>query len=125
MDSYTGEVPVWLGKQDTYVWKMRDQKDMEKQVAWKVSALEEVIFHQTTAIGLRKRKEVRRILPRKKETVMTPYWEVELKICTSAGETYIYPEYDSIRGLVQETGRSYQEIYQKAVEEAWKKRKND
>lgn len=91
----------------------------------KVSALEEVIFHQTTAIGLRKRKEVRRILPRKKETVMTPYGEVELKICTSAGETYIYPEYDSIRGLVQETGRSYQEIYQKAVEEAWKKKKND
>ena len=91
----------------------------------KVSALEEVIFHQTTAIGLRKRKEVRRILPRKKETIMTPYGEVELKICTSAGETYIYPEYDSIRRLVQETGRSYQEIYQKAVEEAWKKRKND
>ena len=91
----------------------------------KVSALEEVIFHQTTAIGLRKRKEVRRILPRKKETIMTPYGEVELKICTSAGETYIYPEYDSIRRLVQETGRSYQEIYQKAVEETWKKRKND
>lgn len=91
----------------------------------KVSALEEVIFHQTTAIGLRKRKEVRRILPRKKETVMTPYGEVELKICTSAGENYIYPEYDSIRGLVLETGRSYQEIYQKAVEEAWKKKSND
>lgn len=91
----------------------------------KVSALEKVIFHQTTAIGLRKRKEVRRILPRKKETVMTPYGEVELKICTSAGENYIYPEYDSIRGLVLETGRSYQEIYQKAVEEAWKKKSND
>ena len=91
----------------------------------KVSVLEEVIFHQTTAIGLRKRKEVRRILSRKKETIMTPYGEVELKICTSAGETYIYPEYDSIRRLVQETGRSYQEIYQKAVEETWKKRKND
>ena len=91
----------------------------------KVSALEEVIFHQTTAIGLRKRKEVRRILPRKKETIMTPYGEVELKICTSAGETYIYPEYDSIRRRVLETGRSYQEIYQKAVEETWKKRKND
>ena len=91
----------------------------------KVSVLEEVIFHQTTAIGLRKRKEVRRILPRKKETIMTPYGEVELKICKSAGETYIYPEYDSIRRLVQETGRSYQEIYQKAVEETWKKRKND
>ena len=91
----------------------------------KVSALEEVIFHQTTAIGLRKRKEIRRILPRKKETVMTPYGEVELKICTSAGETYVYPEYESIRRLVQETGRSYQEIYQKAVEEKWKKRKND
>ena len=57
----------------------------------KVSALEEVIFHQTTAIGLRKRKEVRRILPRKKETVMTPYGEVELKICTSAGENLYLP----------------------------------
>ena len=91
----------------------------------KVSALEEVIFHQTTAIGLRKRKEVRRILPRKKETVMTVYGEVELKICTEAGNTYVYPEYDSIRRRVLETGRSYQEIYQKAVEETWKKRKND
>ena len=91
----------------------------------KVSALEEVIFHQTTAIGIRKRKEVRRILPRKKETVMTVYGEVELKICTEAGNTYVYPEYDSIRRRVLETGRSYQEIYQKAVEETWKKRKND
>lgn len=91
----------------------------------KVSALEEVIFHQTTAIGLRKRKEVRRILPRKKETVMTVYGEVELKICTEAGNTYVYPEYDSIRRRVLETGRSYQEIYQKAVEEAWKKKSND
>lgn len=90
----------------------------------KVSALEEVIFHQTTAIGLRKRKEVRRILPRKKETVMTVYGEVELKICTEAGNTYVYPEYDSIRRRVLETGRSYQEIYQKAVEEAWKKKNN-
>ena len=125
MDSYTGEAPAWLGKQVTYVWNLKDRKDMEKQEAWKVSALEEVIFHQTTAIGLRKRKEVRRILPRKKETVMTPYGEVELKICTSAGETYIYPEYDSIRRRVLETGRSYQEIYQKAVEEAWKKKSND
>lgn len=91
----------------------------------KVSVLEEVIFHQTTAIGLRKRKEVRRILPRKKETVMTVYGEVELKICTEAGNTYVYPEYDSIRRRVLETGRSYQEIYQKAVEEAWKKKSND
>lgn len=91
----------------------------------KVSALEEVIFHQTTAIGLRKRKEVRRILPRKKETVMTVYGEVELKICTEAGNMYVYPEYDSIRRRVLETGRSYQEIYQKAVEEAWKKKSND
>ena len=91
----------------------------------RVSALEEVIFHQTTAIGLRKRKEVRRILPRKKETVMTVYGEVELKICTEAGNMYVYPEYDSIRRRVLETGRSYQEIYQKAVEEAWKKKSND
>ena len=56
----------------------------------KVSALEEVIFHQTTAIGLRKRKEVRRILPRKKETVMTPYGEVELKICASGPGKLIF-----------------------------------
>ena len=56
---------------------------------------------------------------------MTVYGEVELKICTEAGNTYIYPEYDSIRRRVLETGRSYQEIYQKAVEEAWKKKGND
>ena len=46
-------------------------------------------------------------------------------VCRLSLFATIYPEYDSIRGLVQETGRSYQEIYQKAVEEAWKKRKND
>ena len=31
MDSYTGEVPAWLGKQVTYVWNLKDRKDMEKQ----------------------------------------------------------------------------------------------
>ena len=48
-----------------------------------------------------------------------------LEICTEAGNMYVYPEYDSIRRRVLETGRSYQEIYQKAVEEAWKKKSND
>lgn len=128
----TMELLLAAGARDVNYTPIYMKKNRPWPVSWRFSVKKRRFLRwrksfsiRPRPIGLRKRKEVRRILPRKKETVMTPYGEVELKICTSAGETYIYPEYDSIRGLVQETGRSYQEIYQKAVEEAWKKRKND
>lgn len=87
-----------------------------------VSRMEQLIFQHTTGIGLRKRREKRRILPRKIATVTTPFGDAKVKVCTMDMETMIYPEYESVRKLALTTGKSYQEIYQRVVEEAWKKK---
>lgn len=87
-----------------------------------VPRLETLIFRHTTGIGLRKRKETRRILPRKTQVIPTPFGEATVKLCLREGEAVIYPEYESVRTLARATGKSYQEIYQRVVEEAWKRR---
>ena len=88
----------------------------------KVTDLENVIFLHTTSIGLRKHKETRRILPRKILTISTPYGSARVKICQRLDGPAVYPEYESVRKLAEETGRSYQEIYHELVVEVWKKK---
>lgn len=87
-----------------------------------VPVMEKLIFRHTTGIGLRKRCEKRRILPRKTMKISTPYGDAVIKVCLREGESVISPEYESVRALAVATGKSYQEIYQRVVEEAWKKK---
>ena len=89
-----------------------------------VSTLEDIIFRHTTAIGLLKRRETRSILPREVITVSTPYGEGNVKICSTGQDWKIAPEYESVRELAQRTGKSYGEIYQRLVEEAWRIKEN-
>lgn len=44
-----------------------------------------LIFAETTSIGIRKARMERTILPRRKEKVMIPFGEVEVKICGPEG----------------------------------------
>jgi len=87
-----------------------------------IPVLEELIFRHTTSIGLRKHKETRRILPRKIVWIETVYGQARIKICRLNDTWEIYPEYESVREIVEKSGKSYQEIYQELVMEAWKKK---
>ena len=91
----------------------------------KVSLMEEIIFRETTSIGIRKHKEKRRVLKRKIIELDTPNGEAEVKAVKIGEETRMYPEYESVKKISKETKRPYREIYQYLVEEAWKKNEED
>lgn len=80
-----------------------------------VPAMEQIIFKETTTIGIRRQEMERTILKREKRTIETSLGEVEVKVCTFDGEEYFYPEYESVKKLCEKTGRSFKEIYHMAV----------
>lgn len=82
-----------------------------------VSTLENIIFSETTTIGIRRMKMERTILERKMETVPLAVGEIQVKQCTLPdGTIRRYPEYETVAQLARETGRTMHEIlalYQK------------
>ncbi|MCQ2492080.1 MAG: nickel pincer cofactor biosynthesis protein LarC [Lachnospiraceae bacterium] len=86
----------------------------------KVSELEDIIFTETTTIGIRKMKMERTVLRRRNETFATSMGEVSVKVC-SDGEGFerAYPEYESVAMLAKEQNRPFFEVYQQIVSE-WK-----
>ncbi len=81
-----------------------------------ISKLEQIIFEQTTTIGIRKQRMERTILPRSVKNIQTIYGEIQVKICDLNGKKLFYPEYDSITRICHQTGNSYPEIYRKLLE---------
>lgn len=81
-----------------------------------VEKLEEIIFRETTTIGIRRSNWERSILERTLKNVSTPYGDVAVKVCTLPdGEKRYYPEFESIKKLCENTGISYQEAYKKII----------
>lgn len=73
--------------------------------------LENIIFRDTTTIGIRRSSMDRTVLPRTFEEVETKYGQVKIKKCTLPdGTIRRYPEYESIKQLANSTDTSYFEI---------------
>ena len=84
-----------------------------------VPELEQIIFKNTTTIGIRRMKYERSILPRKTYTVQTAWGEAGVKEVTLPdGEKRIYPEYESMSKICKETGLSYSTVYAGIVKSA-------
>ena len=65
--------------------------------------LTELIFAETTTIGVRRREEARQTLARRWENVLTPWGEVRIKIASMNGTVTNYaPEYEDCRRLAAE-----------------------
>ena len=78
-----------------------------------VAVLEQIIFEETTTIGIRRIEAERTILPRKKSEIDTPIGKVQVKICTLPdGQVRYYPEYESAAALAKENGVSLYEVMQ-------------
>ncbi|HEY1808749.1 MAG TPA: nickel pincer cofactor biosynthesis protein LarC, partial [Acidobacteriaceae bacterium] len=66
-------------------------------------ALEQLLFRETTTLGIRRREEERVILERTFVTVETPYGKIRMKIASAAGETLnAMPEYEDCRRAARE-----------------------
>ena len=79
--------------------------------------LEEIIFQETTTIGIRKQRMERSILKRNIKTVMTSLGEAQVKVCTLDSGNRTYPEYKSVAALCKRHGMPYREVYQLIVRE--------
>ncbi len=73
--------------------------------------LEDIIFRNTTTIGIREIACGRKILPRKIMSVETPWGMADVKLCRIGDDTVIYPEADSVLRLCKASGIGYPEMY--------------
>ncbi len=73
--------------------------------------LKETILAETTAIGLRFRKEQRWALARKKIRVNTPWGQIYAKKVRTPSKTVIYPEYEECHLIANRHRIPLQEVY--------------
>jgi hypothetical protein len=73
--------------------------------------LKDIILSETTAIGLRYRKEFRRTLQREKVEVMTRWGRIVAKKVHTPAGTVIYPEYEECRKFALKFKVPLQEVY--------------
>ena len=85
-----------------------------------IEKFEQIIFEETTTIGIRKQKMEMTMLKTEIKNIDTPLGKVQIKLCDLKDEKRIYPEYNSIVEICKKTGKSYQEIYQFIMDEAYK-----
>ena len=75
-------------------------------------ALQNIIFQETTTIGIRIQRMERAVLPREMRKVSTSVGTVTVKVCQMPdGTERCYPEYDEVAALSDQTGRSYLHIF--------------
>jgi uncharacterized protein (TIGR00299 family) protein len=82
------------------------------------SKLTQLIFTETTTLGVRRRDEVRQSLARRWENVRTPWGEVRIKIASMNGTVTNYaPEYEDCRRIAAEYHVPLKTVMQEASRE--------
>jgi uncharacterized protein (TIGR00299 family) protein len=80
--------------------------------------LTEIVFAETTTLGVRRREESRQILARKWTTVSTRFGDVRIKIASLNGTVTSYaPEYEDCRRLAAEHHVPLKLVMQESVQE--------
>ena len=83
----------------------------------KVSELEEIIFAETTTIGIRKIEIERTVLQRDIVSFQSTLGEAAIKLCHLHTGVRAYPEYNSVIALCRKNGKSYQDVYHQVLTE--------
>ncbi|MBR5337181.1 MAG: nickel pincer cofactor biosynthesis protein LarC [Lachnospiraceae bacterium] len=114
---YTSDLLFEAGARDVYFLPAYMKKN---RPAWvlnvitdedKVSVMEDIIFRETTTIGIRRSRMERTVLERREEVLDTPLGRANVKICRHKGRDYIYPEYESMVKLAKEHDLPLKEVY--------------
>jgi uncharacterized protein (TIGR00299 family) protein len=80
--------------------------------------LKKIILTETTAIGLRFRREQRITLPRKKITVQTQYGEITAKKVETPQGSRIYPEYEDCRKTADRLHIPLMDVYNEIIKKS-------
>ncbi len=81
-----------------------EPKDRERMI--------ELLFRETTTIGVRYLEMARAMMKREMDTVETSFGTATVKRCSYGSITKTYPEYESIVQLCQNSGADFREVYQ-------------
>ncbi len=78
----------------------------------RMEELEDIIFKETTTIGIREFPSVMRsILRRNQRQVETPFGIAEVKEVALPGERRFYPEYESVKAIAEKNHLPFAEVY--------------
>lgn len=80
--------------------------------------LEEVIFEETTTVGIRRMEMERSVLRRAFTEVETAYGKITVKVCGEGRQKKYHPEYEDTARAAEEAGVPFTEVYRAAVEAA-------
>ena len=83
----------------------------------KVAELEQIIFEETTTIGIRRQRMDRSFLRRSLIKINTSLGEVQVKRCKLKSGVRLYPEYDSVAALCKLHQMPFQDVYQLVTRE--------
>lgn len=114
---YTQELLFKNGALDVFftpIYMKKNRPGYRMSVACKredMFKLQNIIFRETTTIGIRYRFEYRTELEREMIEIDTKYGKIKAKKVSNNGEEYIYPEYESIKKLAIEHNIPLKDFY--------------
>jgi len=95
LDVFTTAVQMKKGRPGTLVTVLCKPGDESK--------LRDILFRESSTLGVRSRREQRHVLPRRHESVITPWGEVRIKIGSVNGtDSQAAPEYEDCRRIAAE-----------------------
>lgn len=114
---YTMERLLAAGARDVHytpVFMKKNRPGYQLNVICKkedITQLEQIIFEETTTIGIRRTEMERTVLEREIIKIQTQLGEAEVKVVSTGDTLKIYPEYDTVARLAKKNQRSCQEVY--------------
>ena len=76
-----------------------------------IKTLENIIFAETTTIGIRRQKMERTILKREISEIVTSLGNAVVKVCDSGDSKVFYPEYESAAAIAKKNNVPLKEVY--------------
>ena len=90
-----------------------------------IPEMEQIIFEETTTIGIRRMEMERTVLKREQMKMKTELGEASVKMCTLPnGKHRCYPEYEDVKKIAKRRGISYDEVYRQIRQSAEESRGN-
>ena len=83
-----------------------------------VPRMEEIIFRETTTIGIRRMPMERTVLSREVRRIETSLGEAVVKVCPVGDEEKIYPEYESAAKIARARHLPLQKVYDTVKKES-------
>jgi hypothetical protein len=110
LDVFASSVQMKKNRPGTLLTVLAKPEDADK--------LAQIIFAETTTLGVRRREEQRQALDRNWQTVRTPFGEVRMKIASMNGSITSYaPEYEDCRRIASEQRVPLKTVMQEAIRE--------